>query len=62
MIIAVANRRGSVRKTTTSQAMATRLANQKYLVLSTDLGPWGNFSATCGAIHYNVPMFYKPMK
>ena len=61
-VIAIANQKGGVGKTTTSHALTAGLAEKGYKTLGIDLDPQGNLSASCGAKNLNVPTAYELIK
>jgi len=61
-IISVANQKGGVSKTTTTQAIASLLSRQGKSVLSIDLDPQGNLSFAMGADMDNTPTVYNMLK
>jgi chromosome partitioning protein len=61
-IIAVANQKGGVGKTTTASALIAGLSNDNFRVLGIDLDPQGNLSDNCGAEMYKKPTVYELLK
>ena len=61
-IIAIANQKGGVGKTTTAGAMISGLSNKGFKVLGIDLDPQGNLSDGCGAEMYHNPTVYELLK
>lgn len=61
-VIAVANQKGGVGKTTTSHALSARLSKLGFKVLAIDLDPQGNLSSAFGVDNYNKPTIYNLMK
>lgn len=61
-IIAVANQKGGVAKTTTSGALAAGLKQRGFRVLAVDLDPQGNLSDSAGAEMYEADTIYNLLK
>jgi chromosome partitioning protein len=61
-IIAVANQKGGVGKTTTAAALAAGLKKREKKVLAVDLDPQGNLTDNFGADGYNHPTVYDLLK
>lgn len=57
-IIAVANQKGGVAKTTTAAALAVGLKAHGYKTLAVDFDPQGNLSDSLGAEVYEAPTIY----
>lgn len=58
-IIAFANQKGGVTKTTTTSAFATGITKKGFKVLAIDTDPQGNLSDSIGAQMYEVPTIYE---
>lgn len=61
-VIAIANQKGGVAKTTTSAAMAAGLKKRGYSVLAIDVDPQGNLSDSCGADNKQKVTVYELLK
>lgn len=61
-VIAIANQKGGVAKTTTTSAFAAGLKKRGYRVLAIDLDPQGNLSDSVGADMYQSPTVYNLMR
>lgn len=61
-VIAIANQKGGVGKTTTAHNVAASLTYKEYKVLMIDLDPQGNLSFISGADNVNKPTVYEVLR
>lgn len=61
-VIAIANQKGGVGKTTTAHNVAASLTYKEYNVLMVDLDPQGNLSFIAGADNVNKPTVYEVLR
>lgn len=61
-VIAIANQKGGIGKTTTTAALATGLKERGFKVLVIDIDPQGNLSTSSGADNVEKPTVYELLK
>lgn len=61
-VIAIANQKGGVAKTTTTAALASALKRRGFRVLAIDLDPQGNLSDSVGADSVQAPTVYEVIR